>query len=98
MQHLVVAVGKADPVELQTAVDLRHRTGAGPVADVALGVQHRADLDHRGGSRLHLAVDVGQLLQRLEHQLQQVHGGDQRADADVPVHVEVRAQQEHGGG
>ena len=42
---------------------------ARPVDDVVLGVEHGRDLPHRRGRRLHLAVELGELLQRLEHEL-----------------------------
>ena len=50
------------------------------VADLRLLVEDGRDLHHRRRARLQLAVDVGELLQRLEHELQQVERGDQRPD------------------
>ena len=50
------------------------------LCDLRLLVEDRRDLHHRGGAGLQLAVDVRELLQRLEHELQQVERRDQRAD------------------
>ena len=57
-----------------------------PVGDSGWLVEHRGDLDHRrSGAPCSCPVDVGQLLQRLEHQRKQVDGGDQRADGQRAV-------------
>ena len=64
------------------------------VADIGLGVEHRADLHHRRGRRLQLRVQVGELLQRLEHQAEQEVGGRERSDLAVGQHA--GAEREHG--
>ena len=58
VQHVRLAVGEADRVEIDGARDRRHRHRAGAIADLGLGVEHRGDLDHRRGRRLELAVHV----------------------------------------
>ena len=71
------------------------RTGSGLVVDLGLGVEHQADLLHRGAGRLHLAVEVGQLLQRLEHEVQQEDGRDERPDRQRAVLEQPAADPEH---
>ena len=75
-------------------------SGAGVrlVGDVDLGVEHRADLVHRGARRLHLAVELGELLQRLEDEREQADGRDQRPDLHRAGADELRAGVEDGGG
>ena len=66
--------------------------------DLRLLVEDRRDLHHRGRARLELPVDVGELLQRLEHELEQVERGDQRADRDRVMRQQRVAGEEHGAG
>ena len=80
VQHRLLAVGERDPVELEPAVDSAERPRVLAVGNVDLGVEHRADLVHRGARRLHLAVELGELLERLEDECQQADRGDERAD------------------
>ena len=65
------------------------------VVDLGLGVEHRGDLLHRRARRLHLPVQVGELLERLEHEREQADRGDQRADLERAVLVRVGAEAEH---
>ena len=80
VQHRFLAVRERDPVELEPAVDSAERPRVLAVGNVDLGVEHRADLVHRGARRLHLAVELGELLERLEDERQQSDRGDERAD------------------
>ena len=70
--------------------------GAVLVVDLGLGVEHRGDLLHRRTGRLHLPVQVGELLERLEDEREQADRGDQRADLERAVLVRPRAEAEHG--
>ena len=72
VQHRILAVREDDRVDLEIALDARQRRRAGPVADVGLLVEDARDLDHRRAGRLQLAVDVRELLQRLEDELEEV--------------------------
>ena len=94
VQHLVGAVREPHTVQLDLAAQPARIARPLGVADVGLGVEHRADLHHRGGRRLQLRVEVGELLQRLEHQAEQEVGGRERPDLAVRQHA--RAEREHG--
>ena len=62
---------------------MRPISGApGAIRDVLLGVEHGRDLRHRGARRLHLAVELGELLQRLEDELEHADRRDQRPDLE----------------
>ena len=98
LQHRAPAVGERHVVEVDAAFDARVRRALGPVGDVGVGVEHRGDLDHRRRGRLDVGVDVRELLQRLEDQLQQVGLGDQRADRELAVGEELRADEQHRAG
>ena len=76
----LVAVGEDDVVELEVARDVPDLGRAGLVGDVLLGVEHGRDLRHRGARRLHLAVELRELLERLEDELQHADRRDQRPD------------------
>ena len=52
------------------------------VGDVLLGVENGRDLRHRSARRLNLPVQLGELLQRLEDQLEHSHRCDQRPDLE----------------
>ena len=70
VQDRLAPVRECDAVELQVAVDPR-QLRVGCVADLRLDVEDPPDLLHRRTRRLHLAVQVGELLQRLEDEVQQ---------------------------
>ena len=78
----LVAVGEHDVVELRGGRRSGRSRGAFAIGDVVLGVEHRRDLGHRGARRLHLAVELRELLQRLEDELQHPDRRDQRADLE----------------
>ena len=86
------------PVELEPAVDSAERPCVPAVGDVDLGVEHRADLVHRRTRRLHLAVELGELLQRLEDEREQADRGDERADLHRAGPDELGAGVDHRGG
>ena len=71
---------------------------ARPVGDVLLGVEHGRDLRHRGARRLHLAVELGELLERLEDELQHADRRDQRPDLERAAVDQLRAGEEHDDG
>ena len=98
VQHRLLAVGERDVVELEPAVDPAERPGAGLVGDVDLRVEDRADLVHRRARRLHLAVQLRELLQRLEDEREQADGRDQRPDLHRAGVDELRAREEHRAG
>ena len=62
--------------------------------DLDLGVEDDRDLAHRGAGRLHLAVQLRELLQRLEDEREQAGECDQRADRERPLVVQARAEEE----
>ena len=95
VQHRLVAVGEGDVVDLEQAVDPRQLPRPVLVVDLGLGVEHRGDLLHRRARRLHLPVEVGELLERLEDEREQADRGDQRADLERAVLVGVGAEAEH---
>ncbi len=93
---MLLAVREDDGVDVEIALEPRQRLGAGAVVDLRLLVEDARDLDHRRARRLQLAVDVRQLLQRLEDELQERDRHDQRPDLERAVLVQVRAEIEHG--
>ena len=60
------AVREDDAVEIEPTVDPPEVARAGSIDDVVLGVEHGRDLLHRGARRLHLPVQLRELLERLE--------------------------------
>ena len=84
----LLAVREPDLVEVEPALDPRRAARVRAVLDLGLGVEDGRDLLHRRARRLHLAVEVRELLQRLEHELEQEDGRDQRADRERPVVVQ----------
>ena len=95
VDHRLLAVREHDAVELEMAVDPPELACAGPVGDVLLGVEDGRDLPHRRARRLHLAVELGELLQRLEDERQHADRGDQRADLERAAVDHLRAGVEH---
>ena len=77
VQHRLRAVREDDVVDREVALDARQlvRVGAGRWISGSSSRIGR-DLHHRRRARLQLAVDVRELLQRLEHELQQVERRD----------------------
>ena len=98
MDDRLVAVGEDDVVELEVARDPADLGGVRLVGDVVLGVEHGGDLRHRGARRLHLAVELRELLQRLEDELQHPDGRDERADLERASVDQLGAGEEHGDG
>ncbi len=98
MQHGLRAVGEDDMVDREIALDSRQLDRVAAVADLRLLVEDGRDLDHRSGSRLELAVDVRELLQRLEHELEQIERRDERPDCQGVMREERVAGPEHGAG
>ncbi len=96
MQDIGLTVGEVDVVEVDPARDRAQRLGARPVADLGLRVEHRAHLHHRGSGCLQLPVHIRELLQGLEHELEQVDRGDQRPDGEAAAGEQPRADHEHG--
>ena len=84
-------------VELEPAVDSAERPRVLAVGHVDLGVEHGADLVHRSTCRLHLAVELGQLLQRLEDEREQSDRSDERADLHRPRTDELGARVDDRG-
>ena len=78
----LVAVGEAQMVELERALDPPELASPWRVANLRLGVEDGRDLDHRRRGRLQHPVDIGKLLQRLEDELHQVDGGQQRPNLE----------------
>ncbi len=95
MEDRLVAVGEDDTVELQAARDPADLGCAGLVRDVVLGVEHRRDLGHRGTCRLHLPVELRQLLQRLEDELQHPDRRNEGADLERAAVDQPGAGEEH---
>ena len=77
----LLAVREPDRVEVEPAVELSELDAPRLVADLRLRVEDGRDLLHRGAGRLHLPVEVGELLQRLEDEVEQEDRRDERADA-----------------
>ena len=96
VQHRLLAVGERDAIDVQIALDALRALGAGLVGDLRLRVEHRCDLLHRGAGRLHLPVQVGQLLQRLEDEVEHEDGCDERADRERSAADHLAAHPEHG--
>src|SRR3954468_760898 len=80
LEHRLLAVCENDMVDLQIAVDPRERPRAGTVVDLRLLVENGRDLDHRRSGRLQLSVHVGELLERLEDELEEIERRDERPD------------------
>ena len=95
VQDRILPVCEDHLVDDEVAFEARQARRAGPVADVRLLVEDASDLHHRRAGRLQLAVHVGELLQRLEDELQEVHRRDQRPDRERLVLVQVRAEVEN---
>src|ERR1700730_2171708 len=85
VQHGLGAVREDDLVDLEVAFDARQLERVAPVSDLRLLVEDGGDLDHRGRTRLQLAVHVRELLQRLGDELEKVERGDERPDGDRVV-------------
>ena len=70
--------------------------GVRGVADLRLRVEDAGDLLHRRARGLHLPVEVGQLLERLEDHVEHEHGGGDGAYLDRAVQEQVVADEQHG--
>ena len=86
VQHRVLAV-REDDASRSSRSPSRRGSGCAPGRSwmSRLLVEDGRDLHHRGAGRLQLPVDVGELLQRLEDELQQVDRRDQRPDRERVV-------------
>jgi hypothetical protein len=96
VQDRIASVREGDVIERQVAVDARRRDRVRLVVDLGLGVEHRGDLLHRSAGRLHLAVEVGELLQRLEDEVEEEDRRDERADRQRPLTEHASADPQHG--
>ena len=67
-------------------------------SDLDVGVEDDRDLAHRGAGRLHLSVQLRELLQRVEDEREQAREGDQRADGQRALVVQARAEEERDPG
>ena len=95
----LVAVGEDDVVELEMAGDPTDLGRAVAIGDVLLRVEDGRDLRHRRARRLHLAVQLRELLQRLEDRA----AACPIAAISVPISSEppidqLRAGEEHADG
>ena len=95
VQHRLLAVRERHVVDREVALDARQHARVLALADLRLLIEDRGDLHHRCRARLELPVHVGELLQRLEHELQQIERGDQRPDGERVVREQRRARVEH---
>jgi len=98
VQDVLRAVGEADVIEIDTPVDAAELAGALRVPDLRLGVEDRADLDHRRRRGLQLPVHIRELLQRLEDQLHDEQRGDQRSDLDRAAREQLGTDDQNRGG
>ncbi len=98
MDDRLVAVGEDDLVELEMALDVPDLGRSALVGDVLLGVEHGRDLGHRRARRLHLAVELGELLQWLEDELQHADGRDQRSDLEGTAVDQLRPGEQDDDG
>ena len=97
-QHGLGPVREHDVIDLEVAHDAGQLDGVVAVADPGLLVEDARDLHHRRRPRLQLAIDVGELLERLEHELEQVQRGDQRPDRQRVVREQFLAEEEDAAG
>ena len=67
-------------IEVERALETRRPRSRPAWLDLGLGVEDGRDLAHRSARRLHLAVQLRELLQRLEDEREQADERDQRAD------------------
>ena len=67
-------------VDLEIALDPRKHPRVLRLGDLRLLVEDARDLHHRSRTGLELPVDVGELLQRLEDELEQIERRDERPD------------------
>ncbi len=95
MDDGLVPVGEPDAIQLEVSLDAPHRRRAGPVGDVPLGVEHCRDLPHCRACGLHLPVQLGELLQRLEDELEQPDGRDERPDLERAAVDQPRPREQH---
>ena len=98
VQDRVAPVGERHALERDVALDAVDAACVRRARDVGLLVQDARDLLHRGGRGLHLAVQLRELLQRLEEQREQPDERDQRAERERAVLVQARAEREHRDG
>ena len=97
VQHLVAAaVGEANALERDVAVDgARGRGRRGSSTTSRLLVEQAHDLVQRRRRREERAVELRELLHRVEEVLDVEHEGEEGADLDVALEVEVAAVAEH---
>ena len=98
MQHRLEPVGEDDVVDREVALDARQLVCVRLLADLRLLVEDGGDLHHRRRARLELAVHVRELLERLEHELEQIESGDQGADRQLVPPEQRAAGVEDGAG
>ena len=92
-----VAVAEAHGLEGDVAFDLRQLERAGQVGHLGLLVEHVDDLVQCGRGREESAVQLRELLHRVEEVLHVEHEGEQRSQRDRALEVEVAAVAEHHG-